>query len=121
MAKKKRAEKHQHNTTITTPIKKKVVIPSWMIPFILIASFVAFIPALKAGFVNWDDGDYVYDNLLLKDLSNLKALLTTSVQGNHHPLTMLSLYFNYMISGLDAWSYHLLNIILHLINCLLVI
>ena len=118
MPKKKRAEKHQHNIT-TIPDKKNVVTPSWMVPLILIVSFIAFIPALTAGFVNWDDSDYVYDNLLLRD-SDLKALLTTSVQGNHHPLTMLSLYFNYMVSGLDAWSYHLLNILLHLFNTLLV-
>jgi tetratricopeptide (TPR) repeat protein len=33
---------------------------------------------------------------------------------------MLSLAFNYAISGANAWSYHLLNLLLHLINCFLV-
>ncbi|MDP9229981.1 MAG: tetratricopeptide repeat protein [Bacteroidota bacterium] len=118
MAKKKKSQKHVH---LATPINKKnVKTPGWVIPFILIVIFLAYIPALKAGFVNWDDGDYVNDNRLIKDFSNLKLLLTTPVQGNHHPLTMLSLAFNYAISGLNGWSYHLLNLLLHLINSFLV-
>ena len=89
-------------------------------PFILLATFLAFIPALKAGFVNWDDGGYVQDNPLIRDLSNLKLILTTPVEGNYHPLTIFSLAINYAISGMEAWSYHLFNLLLHLINCFLV-
>jgi tetratricopeptide (TPR) repeat protein len=89
--------------------------------FILLAAFLAFLPVLNAEFVAWDDGVYVYDNPLVKDLSRLDELLTTPVAGgNHHPLTMLSLALNYQVSGEEAWSYHLLNLILHLINCVLV-
>lgn len=105
----------------TTSIKKEnVQSPGWMVPFILIAIFVVYLPALRAGFVNWDDGDYVVDNPLIKDFSHLKELLTTPMQGNHHPLTMLSFALNYAISGLNAWSYHLVNLLLHLINSILV-
>ena len=111
-------EKHMPQLGSLSALKKKnLSIPLWIIPFILIITFLAYIPALKAGFVNWDDPDYVIDNLLIKDLSNLKLLLTTPVQGNHHPLTMLSLAFNYLISGNDPWSYHLLNVLFHLANC----
>src|SRR4030095_6286051 len=41
-------------------------------------------------------------------------------QGNHHPLTMISLAVNFAISKDAAWSYHLFNLIFHLINCILV-
>jgi tetratricopeptide (TPR) repeat protein len=124
MAKKKkqksgsRSEKHIHSSS--APKQKTTPPPRWHLPFILILTFAAYLPALNAGFVNWDDGDYVYDNPLIRDIKLLPQLLSTSVQGNHHPLTMLSLMFNYMISGLDAWSYHLLSILLHLTNCWLV-
>jgi tetratricopeptide (TPR) repeat protein len=91
-----------------------------VLPVILIVSFIAFIPALNAGFVNLDDGDYVTHNPLVSDWSRLGSLLATPVQGNYHPLTMLSLAINYQVSGDHAWSYHLLNILLHLINCFLV-
>ena len=87
---------------------------------ILIATFIAYIPSLKAGFVNWDDPDYVSGNPLIKDISNLKMIFTRPIQGNYHPLTILSLAINYSISGLDAWSYHLFNLFFHLFNCYLV-
>ena len=118
MAKKKKIEKHIH-TKILKP--KAVPIPNWHIPLILIITFVVYIPALSAGFVNWDDPDYVGGNsYLIRDLSRLPELLTTPVQGNYHPLTMFSLALNFAISGDNWWSYHLFNLIFHLANCFLV-
>lgn len=87
---------------------------------ILVFTFIAYIPSLKAGFVNWDDPDYVSNNPMLKNISNLKMLFTRPIQGNYHPLTVISLAINYSISGMDAWSYHLFNLIFHLVNCYLV-
>ncbi len=87
---------------------------------ILTITFLAYLPVLQADFVNWDDGDYAYDNAIIRSFSNIGLILTTPVQGNYHPLTMLSLAINYFISGNDAWSYHLFNLLFHLINCVLV-
>src|ERR1043166_662849 len=84
----------------------------WMIVVSLLLTLIVYLPAFKAGFVNWDDDDYVSNNVLIRHLSDVKALFTTSVQGNYHPLTMLSLALNYAISGLNPWSYHLFNILL---------
>src|ERR1051325_9147161 len=39
---------------------------------------------------------------------------------NYHPLTILSLAVNYHFSKLAPYGYHLLNLILHLANTLLV-
>lgn len=117
MAKKKKAEKHIHSKTVKPKITPP---PNWHLPFILIITLLVYIPALNSGFVNWDDGDYVGENKLVKDISRLPELLTAPVQGNYHPVTMLSLAINYLISGDNAWSYHLFNLIFHLINCFLV-
>src|SRR5215203_2002903 len=118
MAKKKKIEKHIH-TKIAKPTA--ATIPNWHIPLILIITFIIYIPALSAGFVNWDDPDYVGGNsYLIRDLSRLPELLTTPVQGNYHPLTMFSLALNFAISGDHWWSYHLFNLIFHLANCFLV-
>lgn len=117
MPKKKKSEKHIHSAT---PQQKETATPKWLIPFILILTFLAFIPVLNAGFVNWDDPDYVSNNILIRDFSNIPELITTPLQGNYHPLTMLSLALNFSISGNEAWSYHLFNLLFHLINCLLV-
>jgi len=87
---------------------------------ILLLTFIAYIPSLRAGFVNWDDPDYVSNNPMIKDISNLQMILTRPIQGNYHPLTVLSLALNYSMSGFDAWSYHLFNLLFHLFNCYLV-
>lgn len=117
-----------------TPLKKpKKQLPSklsgiqekdntlYFIFFLLLLTFCAYLPVLKASFlIEWDDPDYVSNNLLIKNFSKIGELLTTPIQGNFHPLTMLSIAFNYTISGENAWSYHLLNVILHIANTYLV-
>lgn len=86
----------------------------------LLLSLIAYIPAFSAGFVNWDDQDYVMNNQIIRSFSDFGKFFTTTVQGNYHPLTMLSLALNYAISGDNANSYHALNILFHLLNVLLV-
>jgi tetratricopeptide (TPR) repeat protein len=87
---------------------------------ILIITFLVYIPCLKAGFVNWDDPDYVNEIFFNRGLSDFKVFITTPIQGNYHPLTVFSLLLNYSISGMNGWSYHLVNLLLHLANCVLV-
>ena len=118
MKKKKENNPVKHSTTKISVLTKEQKFFSLLI--ILLITLIAYSPTLKAGFVNWDDQQYVYENPLIKGFTHLKELLFTPVQGNIHPLTMLSLAINYSISGLNAWSYHLLNIIFHLANTLLV-
>jgi Tfp pilus assembly protein PilF len=90
----------------------KFLIPIFAITFLL------FLRALQNGFTNWDDVLYVTENPLLKDLSfkGIKAILSTPVVSNYHPITILSLALNYQLAGLSPWSYHLTSIFLHLIN-----
>ena len=89
---------------------------------ILAFTFILFLPALQNGFTNWDDVIYVTQNPLLKDLSmeGLKKIFSTPVVSNYHPLTILSLAFNYQFAELSPMSYHLTSILLHLVNTALV-
>lgn len=82
-------------------------------------TLICFFPSLKNGFTNWDDDGYVLNNLLLRGPDWL-AIFTQPVLSNYHPLTIISLAINYQISGLDPLSYHVLNLLLHVINTLLV-
>ena len=124
MKKKKKAER---KPPVIAPKKQVVTPPSapgkmkyTPVIFILLLTIIAYLPTLNAGFVNWDDPDYA-NNLTLKSmLSDFSLLFTKPIQGNYHPLTMLSLVINYAISGMDAWSYHLFNLMFHLANCFLV-
>jgi tetratricopeptide (TPR) repeat protein len=94
----------------------------WPMLAVAVLTFIVYISALKLGFTNWDDPVYVYENPFLKDLSfeGLKKLTVMNFAGNHHPITMLTLALNYGISGQAPFSYHFVNIILHLTNSLLV-
>ena len=120
MARKKKRPAPQNTATIKTRKLPAPKIPAWVIVLVLIITFLAFIPVLSAGFVLLDDPDYVTENPLIKDFSDLATLIITPIQGNYHPLTIISLVLNYAISGDNAWSYHLLNLLIHLMNCLLV-
>ena len=95
---------------------------------ILIVSFMAYLPSLQNGFVNWDDQINIYENPYITDISNwesffenVKGIFTTHVMGNYNPLSILSFAFEKMFYGLDSpeWM-HLNNIILHLVCVLLV-
>ncbi len=79
-------------------------------------TLIAYLPVFNAEFVNWDDGDYGYDNILIRSFDNFGKFFITPVQGNYHPLTMISLAINCAISGENASSYHIFNVLFHLAN-----
>ncbi len=94
---------------------------TWIIAIII--TIIAFYPTLNNGWVNWDDDAYVLQNNLLTklDLNGIKAIFQeVNVVGNFHPLTVLSLAVDHAISGKDASTYHLHNLLLHLLNTVLV-
>ncbi|HUR31461.1 MAG TPA: tetratricopeptide repeat protein [Saprospiraceae bacterium] len=124
------AEKRKSTKTKQVKVKKGSALPpssdskglwKFLVP-VLVITFIIFIPALKNGFTNWDDTMYVTENPLLKDLSidGLKAIFSTPVVSNYHPITVLSLALNYQFAELNPWSYHLTSILLHLMNTALV-
>ena len=104
--KKKRTEKRDYS-----------LLP-WL--FLIVAvTAVCLWPMLKNEFTNWDDEYYIVNNPLLRG-PDWKGIFSEQVLGNYHPLTILSYAFNYAISGLDPFSYLLVNYLFHLVNTLLV-
>jgi hypothetical protein len=69
--------------------------------------------------VNWDDDKYIQNNPLITSI-DLKVLFSTYVMGNYHPLTMLGYAIEYQFFGLNASGYHVINLLLHLANVVLV-
>jgi len=102
-------------------------IPVWALPIGLAATpilltFLAYLPSLGNGFVNWDDPQNILNNLHISSLSpaNLRWMFT-SLDGNYWmPLSWLSLALDYSVAGPTAWFFHLDSLILHLLNTLLV-
>ena len=91
---------------------------TWMVP-VLVLTAVSFLPMLGNGFTNWDDELYVTQNPLLKG-PDWGAMFTQAAASNYHPLTMVSIGINYIISGFDPFSYHFVNWLLHILNTALV-
>jgi len=115
--KKKQRIKKNISQTKAHPYDSK-----WYIIVILIISAIVFINAITNDFVNWDDNDYVTDNLYIRDFSwhGFKTLFTVYVSKHYHPLTLLSYTFDYRIWGLNPMGYIFMNILFHLLNVFIV-
>lgn len=98
-------------------------LPVFWMALIAVTTFVAYFPALKGTFTNWDDMVYVGGNPYIKSLSlkNLVSIFSENYMGNYHPLTMLSLSIDYQINKFNPVVFHLTNIVLHIFNSILVL
>lgn len=84
------------------------------------AAFLAFLPALRAGFV-WDDAANLLENPGFRslDLRHLRWMFTTTYMGPYQPLSWLSLGLDYKLWGMRPLGFHLTNLLLHAANAAL--
>jgi tetratricopeptide (TPR) repeat protein len=81
-----------------------------------ILTFALFSPAIGFGFINYDDGPYVYENPhVMNGLTGpgIRYALTTCDIGTWAPLTWISYECDTNLLGPRASSYHFTNILLH--------
>ena len=90
------------------------------VAFVLaLAVAAAYLPALDAGFVAWDDDVYVTENPHLAgglSLDTLRAVGTTTHTGNWIPLTWLSHALDRALYGLAPRGHHATALALHVAN-----
>ncbi len=86
---------------------------------ILLITLVVYYPAMQAGFI-WDDNDYVTENPLLLTLDGLWRIWTTTETPQYYPLVFTTFWIEYQLWGLHPTGYHVVNIVLHGINAILV-
>ena len=77
-----------------------------------VAGLLVYSKALGAPFV-FDDGLYVLKNPWIRSLSNLADLSASRYMGD------LSFALNYRLSGAEPLGYHLVNVIIHIVNAAL--
>ncbi|MCX5714477.1 MAG: tetratricopeptide repeat protein [Candidatus Omnitrophica bacterium] len=102
--------------------KSKLLIFSLLV-VILAATFMVYLPVFKNGFVLWDDDMYITDNLLIRQLTPKNIVnIFSSFHGDiyYKPLVLLSFAIEYHFFGLNPAAYHITNLILHLVSCVLV-
>jgi Tfp pilus assembly protein PilF len=104
----------------STLYNKRIYLP---VLFIAVLTFLVYAPALDNNFVNWDDPDYVYENLYIRslDVQFLTWIFSTFHMQNWHPLTWLSHGIDYALWGLNPMGHHLTSIVLHVLNTVIVI
>jgi len=81
-----------------------------------------YLPMLFNGFVSYDDHLYVTDNEMVQRGLSYEGLVwafTTFHSYNWHPLTWLSHMLDVQLFGLNAMGHHLVNLLFHLANTLL--
>ncbi|HJS53746.1 MAG TPA: hypothetical protein VJ765_04360 [Chitinophagaceae bacterium] len=123
MANKKKAKVKKSNTQLSKPSQKETIRrDNSLLPWLLLVAAITAVclwPMLKNEFTNWDDEYYIINNQLLRG-PDWKGIFSEQVLGNYHPLTILSYAFNYAVSGLNPFSYFLVNYLFHIVNTLLV-
>src|SRR5215471_3593538 len=74
-----------------------------------LTTFIVFLPALNAGFVNWDDDINFLNNANYRGLgaAQLQWMFTTFVMGHYIPLTWMTFGLDYVAWGMNPAGYHL--------------
>ncbi|HVM61483.1 MAG TPA: tetratricopeptide repeat protein [Verrucomicrobiae bacterium] len=83
---------------------------------------VVYWPVLHAGFVRYDDDRYVTESVRVQGgltPQNLMWAFTSRQAANWHPLTWVSLMLDREMFGTWAGGFHLVNVLLHAANTLL--
>jgi len=94
-----------------------------LISICLVAAIIAvYWPVYKFDFVKYDDDVYVTNNVNIQSGLNFKSLHWAFISGdasNWHPVTWLSLMIDYQLFKDWAGGYHLINVLFHILNALL--
>jgi tetratricopeptide (TPR) repeat protein len=81
-----------------------------------------FADVRNAGFLSYDDDVYVTASPQVRQgltLESLRWSLTAVISSNWHPVTLWSLMLDVSLFGVNARAHHLVNLVLHIANVLL--
>ena len=83
-------------------------------------TLIVYIPAMRGGFV-WDDDYHVKDNANLRSVGGLAQIWLDPFSGGYqyYPLVFTSFWLEYQLWGPSPTGYHVVNVLLHAINAVL--
>ncbi len=91
----------------------------WFSVGLVALTMVAYVPAMRGGFI-WDDDDYVINNETLRDVPGLVRIWTDfGATPQYYPFVHSTFWLEYQTWGLWAPGYHIVNVLIHLLNSLL--
>jgi hypothetical protein len=94
----------------------------WPVWAVLVACvWIAFSPVLSNGFVDWDDQGWILENHSFRGLGweQIRFAFTTFTGGVYQPLGWLVQSLTYEFYGLDPRGYHLVCLLFHVVNVVL--
>jgi tetratricopeptide (TPR) repeat protein len=104
---------------IIMQLSRRTVI--FWVGLILLATMVAYIPAMRGGYI-WDDDYYITENTTLRTLDGLRRIwLEPKALPQYYPLVHTSFWLEYHLWQLHPFGYHLVNVLLHALNAILLL
>src|SRR5687767_3266848 len=86
---------------------------------IFIATLLAYLPAMNAGFI-WDDDDYVTANETLRSAAGLAQIWFEPLSiPQYYPLVHTTFWIEHALWGLNPTGYNINNILLHALGAVL--
>lgn len=101
---------------------KSKYLPIIHLSLLAVTIFITYSTVFGAGFMSWDDPDYILHNADIQSFTGetIQHWFARFYIGNYHPLTLFSYAIDYVIGKQDPFSYHLTNVLLHIVNAGLV-
>ena len=94
----------------------------WIYPALALITVAVFWPLGRCQFINYDDNMYVTENAHIQQgltWAGVRWAFQATVTGNWHPITCLSHMLDCQLFGLNAGAHHLVNLLFHVANTLL--
>ena len=119
---KRKIESSPNVNPAAGPLKEAAWIrhPITLASLLILLVVVAYLPALRAGFI-WDDDAYVTQNSMITDPHGLREIwFSAHTQSQYFPLVYTSFRIEHALWGWNPFGYHLVNVLLHGVNAVLV-
>ncbi len=97
----------------------KLVKEQFILVIAVLLTFFIYFKFLFFGHISWDDPEMVFKNDFVKEF-DLKALFKNHFVGNYIPVTMLFHSIAWFLFETNDGGHHLINILLHIVNGILV-
>jgi hypothetical protein len=91
---------------------------------LVLGTLAIYWPVRHYGFVDYDDNDYVFNNPTVRAGLSGEGLVWSFVDqhaSNWHPLTWLSHMLDCQLFGLQAGAHHMVNVLIHCANAVLLL
>ena len=110
----------KHHPRCGIPAPSEAWMPWWSrylvlegVAVIVVATSVAYFPALRGGFV-LDDGSYVTDNRLITTPEGLYRFWCTTEAIDYYPVSNTTFWLEWRLWGMNPTGYHVTNLVLHI-------